>query len=300
MKLKLSMIMITDEEAKKLGEEGHQLIYDVCHVAEFRLPGSEGEEKGQKFLAKKMKEDFGADEVITQEFSVYPRFFRWWPILSLGFYLLSLIVFHWSPLLSALLIVFMLGNVALKLLSFQFLDLLFKKQNSTNVIGKLKPKSVLDGNRDKSKRILLFGGHTDSTYEFPLGRKYQMKMVYFYVTVLVLAGLWMLTSIILAIVRAVNDVPQFMWNTDLSWYYILFLVLTPIVAWIVTNIVSGRPVPGANDNLSGVAVTTAVMKYFSKNRPENVELWSVCFGSEEGGMKGSKFLSSQVQSQLES
>ena len=103
--------------SEELGEEGHQLIYDIVDVAEFRLPGSEGEAKAQKYLQSKMK-DFGADEVETVPFYTRAKFFKWWPRLSLSFYLLSLIVFHFSPLLTILLILLMVANVVLKIFSY--------------------------------------------------------------------------------------------------------------------------------------------------------------------------------------
>ena len=290
--------MDLDKTAKELGKEGHQLIYDVCDVARFRLPGSEGEEQGQKFMEKKLKE-FGADEVETQHFDVYPRFFRWWPMLSFGFFLISLFTFPYSPLLSMFLTIFMLVNVGLKLLSFQFLDRIFKKKDSLNVIGKLKANKVVNNELDKPKKIILFGGHTDSTYEFPLGAKYAMNMVYFYLAIVGAAGLWIITCLVISIMRGINGIPQFSWNLEWTWYYITFIAITPIIGLIVWNIVSGRPVPGANDNLSGVATVTGVLKYFSKNRPENIELWTVCFGSEEGGMKGSKALSQKIKKMQE-
>jgi len=50
-----------------------------------------------------------------------------------------------------------------------------------------------------------------------------------------------------------------------------------------------RPTLGANDNLSGVMVALGVAKYISeKGRPKNTEIWCVSFGSEEGGLHGSK------------
>jgi len=285
------------EISEQLGAEGHQLIYDICEVAKYRLPGSEGERKGQEFLQKKMKE-YGADEIEIVNFYTRAKFFKWWPRLSLFFFILSLIVFHYSPLITILLIVLMLVNVGLKLFSYSFLDVLFRKHASSNVIGKLKAKNM--GESGNPKRIIIIGGHTDSTYEFPLGRKYGMNMIYFYLFVLICAFIWLLIAIIIFIINCFNGIPIININPTITfeWYYVLILILTPIIIWIVWNIVSFRPVPGANDNLSGIAVATAVLKYFASNRLENVELWAVAFGSEEGGMAGSKALSKILKEQM--
>jgi len=66
--------------------------------------------------------------------------------------------------------------------------------------------------------------------------------------------------------------------------------------------VSTLPVAGANDNLSGVAVAVETFKYFAQHpeeRPANVDLWAVCFGSEEGGMMGSKNMARDVRTMLD-
>ena len=47
-------------------------------------------------------------------------------------------------------------------------------------------------------------------------------------------------------------------------------------------------VDGANDNLSAVAVSLAVGRYLSENRPKYVETWVGTFGCEECGQRGSK------------
>ncbi len=283
--------------SKQLGAEGHQLIFDICKVAQYRLPGSEGEKKAQEFMQQKMKV-LGADEVESSNFFTRAKFFKYWPKLSLLFYLISLVVFHFSPLLTILLILLMVANIVFKLFSYTALDVLFKNHPSSNVIAKLKATKVDTDN--KPKRIVIVGGHIDSTYEFPLGRKYGKKMIRFYIFVFIGAVIWLLVSIIKLIYNALNGVPIIQFNAfDFSWYYILILALTPFIIWIAWNVVSTRPVQGANDNLSGIAVATGVLKYFSKNRLSNVEIWAISFGAEEGGMAGSKALSKLLKEQLD-
>ncbi len=290
--------MDLDSVSKKLGAEGHQLIFDICNIAKYRLPGSEGEKKAQEFILQKMKE-YGADEVEVSEFFTHAKFFKWWPRLSLLFYLLSLIVFHFSPFLTILLILLMVSNIVFKLFSYAFLDVFFKKHPSSNVIGKVKAKNV--NSEKKPKRIIIIGGHIDSTYEFPLGRKYGKKMIRFYIFVFIGAIIWLLIALIKLILNTLNNVPIIDINSalDFSWYYIIVLILTPFIIWIAWNVVSTLPVQGANDNLSGIAVSTGILKYFSKNRLNNIELWSTSFGAEEGGMAGSKALSIRLKQQLD-
>lgn len=284
-----------ENDIERLGKEGLQLIFDICEVAKFRLPGSEGEKKAQDFIKEKMKE-FGADEIDENKFITHAKFFKYWPKLSLVFFLISLLTFHFSPLITILLILLMLVNIGLKLFSFTFLDVLFKKKTSSNVIAKLKSTSS-----GKPKRIIIIGGHIDSTYEFPLGRKYGKGMIKFYIFVFIAAFIWLLINFIKLIYGLVVGIPliDLSGNLDFNWYYIMVLILTPFVIWIAWNVVSTRPVQGANDNLSGIAVTTGVLKYFSRQKLKNIELWAISFGSEEGGMAGSKALSKIVKQQLD-
>ncbi len=83
--------------------------------------------------------------------------------------------------------------------------------------------------------------------------------------------------------------------TSVDIFFIIALVGIPYLSWVGFRMVSSMPVPGANDNLSGVVVASAVLKYFAQHRPENVELWAVAFGSEEGGMMGSKNMARDVR-----
>ncbi|MFO8017531.1 MAG: M28 family peptidase [Promethearchaeia archaeon] len=290
--------MNLQELSKQLGKEAHQLIFDICEVAKYRLPGSEGEKKAQDFLVKKMKE-LGADEVEMKECYTYAKFFKYWPKLSLAFFFLSLIMFHFSPLLTIFLILLMLGNIILKLFSYTFLDVLFKKEKSRNIIGKVKQNQTQDPSLPK--RIMIIGGHIDNNYEFPLGRKYGKKMIYFYVFVFVAAALWLLISFYQLIMDILNGLPliSFVPTFNFEWYYLLILALTPFIIWIAWNVVSTRPVPGANDNLSGISVTLKVLDYFAEHPLENMVLWSVAFGAEEAGMAGSKALSKDVKEQID-
>ena len=290
--------MESEEKCEALGEQGLELIYDICEVAKYRLPGSDQESKAQDYIQEKMN-TFGADEIETHEFYTHAKFFKWWPRLSLFFYIISLIVFPFSPLLTIVFILLMVSNIILKLFSYTFFDVLFKKHPSRNVIGKIKPKNP--GELGKSKRILILGGHIDSTYEFPLGRKYGKKMIRFYAFVFIMALIWFMMALIQLIFDIVSGYGVFKIGEQITigWYYWVIVAITPFIVWIAWNVVSSRPVQGANDNLSGIAVVTAALKYFSEHRPQNLGLWIVSFGSEEGGMAGSKALSKKLKQQME-
>jgi len=73
-------------------------------------------------------------------------------------------------------------------------------------------------------------------------------------------------------------------------FFIPFIVWFPFFLYVAINFVGNTLVPGANDNLSGVAIALAIGKYLAdaEHRPENVEVWIGSFGAEEVGQRGSK------------
>ncbi|MHA1684335.1 MAG: M28 family metallopeptidase [Promethearchaeota archaeon] len=289
-----------------LGEEGMDLIRDVCDVSYTRLPGSKNEARAQAFLEKRMR-DLGADEVKQVHFKVHSRFFRWWPELSMIFFLSSLALYLVSPVLALVLSILTILNIILKMFSFDFLDVFFKNHPSSNVVGKLLPAGGA-----KPKRVLIIGGHTDSNYEYPIGSKYGTKMIKLLIPVFVFMILWVIAALIKTIAFVLDGKPFFTFSIEAlspffapRWYDILFYVIIcslPYVCYIGFNMVSSKPVPGANDNLSGIAVTMQLLKYYASNpgeKPSSLELWFVCFGSEEGGMKGSKKMAKDVKAALD-
>ena len=300
------MTVKNDLEAagKELGKEGTALIKEICDVAWTRLPGSKNEAEAQKFIHRKMAE-LGAEEIETQEFKVHSRFFRWWPEVSILLFYISILCYFIFPLLSAITSILAVFNIFMKMFSYDFLDILFKNKDSCNVIGKLKSKSG-----ETPKRIVIIGGHTDSNYEYPIGSKYGTKLIKLLIPVFLSMLIWMLVSIIKAFSSLssgfILGIGAEAWTAFYAplWFdFILFGVLAtiPYVSWVGLNMISSNPVPGANDNLSGVSVALSVLKYFSSKdkRPENIELWLIAFGSEEGGMKGSKHLAHIAKEQLQ-
>ncbi|MHA1731688.1 MAG: M28 family metallopeptidase [Promethearchaeota archaeon] len=295
--------MDIDEVGREYGAEGNELVREVCEVAWERLPGSDGEARGQEFLARKL-EEFGADEVTIREFKVRQRFFRWWPVVSVVLFYGSLAGYLFFPALAVLLCALMVANLYFKLFSYTFLDVLFRNKPSSNVVAKLKARE-LDGD-GRPRALVILGGHTDANYEYPIGRKWgPAGLVKVVLPTLLLMLYWTLASVARLVVSLVLGWPPFLppeFAVDCflrpDWLFLAGLAATPFVSWVGFRMVSGRAVAGANDNLSGVAVAAEVLKFFVDHpgeRPAGVELWAVCFGSEEGGMMGSKTMAADVR-----
>jgi len=65
--------------------------------------------------------------------------------------------------------------------------------------------------------------------------------------------------------------------------WIFGLIGIPFALLQILFMISNRPVLGANDNLSGMAVYYELAKTFNspENRPKSVEVWIAAFGCEE-------------------
>jgi Peptidase family M28 len=298
--------MDLNQTSEKLANDGMGLIKEICDVAYTRLPGSEGEQKAQKHMEKKLT-DMGADEVEVNKYKVYSKFFLWWPRISIIFFYVSLGFYIVFPILGLICSIMALVNLIMKLLSFTFLDVFFKANPSSNVIAKLKAKNM--GDSGKPKRIVAIGGHTDSNYEYPIGMKLGEKLLFVAIAAFLCMAYWILANLIHVILTAIAghpivDFTGSAWNVVVGpdWAFIIALFCIPYVTYVGFWMVRNLPVPGANDNLSGLSVAVEVLKHYiehPEDRPKNVEYWAICFGSEEGGMMGSKYLSKKMKGQLD-
>ena len=291
----------------EFGQSAIDLIKEITSTAYTRLPGSEGELKAQQLIKQKFK-DLGITDVSEQEFFVRPKFFRNWPRLSILFLYLSIIFYIFVPILGFVFAIFGLINIVLKLLSFEFFDYLFRKKKSLNIIGKQKSKNQQENKTTQPKLILLLGGHMDSNYEFPIGAKYGLKMTNFIIPVGLIMVLWILLTAIRTILFYISIESLIDYNglytmvLNPHWSVLFILICTPYVSWVGFRMISSRAVCGANDNLSGIAVVSGILTYYYNHPervPKQIEIWYVSFGSEEGGMKGSKALSEKVKDMIE-
>ena len=250
-------------------------IKDICENIGPRLGTTENEKKAGLKI-KSIMEKF-ADTADLEDFSCHPKGFLEFIKVAFIAGLIGLILFLWFPLISMLLTIYALSTFIMEqMLIKEYVDFLFPKRTGTNVIGKLKAA-------DENKKIIIFSGHHDSAYEFPLFDKYKEK---FSILAYGTAGT-MLLSAVAALLKFIFDIlviSTIVSNIILIMFPIVSLILGGYIAF---NLHSKTVILGANDNLSGVAVTLALAEYFAKNRPKNIELWFISFSCEEC-MRGSK------------
>lgn len=235
-----------------------------------RRAGSEAETKAQHFLATELRSFCG--EVTVEPFDAALRA-KFWSLrwFTLGF-AIALVLPHWS-LTAALMVA--LANALLYVFHFVLfhavLDPLFPSMRSHNVVGNVEPK----GN---AKSTLIFAGHMDSTPEFIWW--YWFKG--FGARMMVIAGFsWLLLPVFYAIALA------FSWPVWLSIPWWIFVGLSPFsLAFFFIH--GRRVVPGAQDNLSGVAVAFEVARRIANaGGLQHTRIRMLSFGAEECGLKGS-------------
>ena len=249
-------------------------IKEVCETIGPRRPCSIEEKRCTEFLVKHLGKY--CDEAWSEDFFCRPGAYRvmfHWPIL---FYICALPFLFFFPLVSLLVAIFVvIMLVANEIYNFELIDVLFKKQKSTNVIAKIKPSKEI-------KNIIVLSGHHDSNWEFPFGKRFGTKVSIFMVLPLIFNPLLALFSIL-----------KIMIQIPLVADIILFVIMVapvPILIPFGMKVISKTSVMGANDNLSALAVCLTTAQYFSnpKNKLTHSELWIVSFGCEEIGIRGSK------------
>ena len=261
-------------------------IKRVCEQVGPRPAGYEGEQKAQDYVEKLMTPI--ADEVKREEFTLSPKAFMSWVtidgVLALIGAVLGIIaftgavpqlanVFHIASIvLCVVAIVFLVGEF---LLYKQVLDPFFKKEKSSNVICKIKATGEL-------KRRIIIAGHMDSAYEWRYTYKGGAKMV-----TVVVAGaiLGLLVTLVVGVVGIFVDNS----NANIA-LIVLQAVVVPFLVAVLFFVNWKLVVDGANDDLTGVFTSMAVLLYLKNNNIsfENTEVVAISMGAEEEGLRGSK------------
>ncbi len=265
-------------------------IKKVCKNIGPRAPGSESENKAQDYIAENCAKF--ADVVEKETFKLSPRAFMAWPWLVGILILLSSVLYQ----LGAFDVVpsftkgFYISSLAIIVLSlilivFEFLlykpllDPFFRKSVSSNVLLIKKPKCEV-------LRRIVFSGHVDSSYEWRYtysgGAKLLLTVV---ISSFIVIALCLAASIVSVVLRDIDGV----------LLLVCRIVMGVAGLFVIVGILfeNGKVVvEGANDNLTGVFASIAVLQFLKTNNIdfENTEVIAVSTGSEESGLRGAKAL----------
>ncbi len=266
-------------------------IKKVCKEVGPRASGSENERKAQEHFKEEMKTC--SDDVQLEEFQISKYAFMGWVVID-GISMLLALLFSFlkMPVVSLILAIIALVCLFSEFLMYwEFLDPLFPKATSTNVIGRRKPTGEV-------KRRIIFSGHVDSSYEWTYTHLGGKNLLF---TVGIYGVVGMIFVFVVSLISVIKGGPV---NAELEGFvkvlqYIQLAFIPGFIAVIFfTNF--KLPVEGANDNLTGSVTAIAVLKYLEDNniRFENTEVVALTTGSEEAGLRGARAFSKKHMQEL--
>ncbi len=286
---------ITDDDASY----AFDIVKTICTKVGPGLPASSQERERAAILQQEMALHLGAGQVTIEEFTLAPwAFVSAYPISALLLLLAALLNFSlWRlaeipPLLTAsVALVLSIAAPLLFVLEFilgiELVDPFFKKKQSLNVIGTLRPPATAS-----VKRLLILSGHHDSAPENTWLRSLGYGFFFLSTTWLIalFAMLGMSAIQLTGIITGNAGLVRF---GTMSWVMLAYPILPAVVFGLFFNRgeKSGGTVPGAADNLSASALVVAMCRFLARNPscvPDGTEIRFVSFGSEEAGYRGSR------------
>ena len=255
-------------------------ITNICNSFGPRPCGSDSEKYAQEQMAKEL-EPF-CDSVVRETFKANPKAFMSF-VPHAGACLMGATALNMATAFGKGSKLKALGSAALMgsalsgivgefLLYKKMYDPLFKEETSGNVIAVRKAKG-------ETKRRVIISGHSDSAPEWTYTYKFGSHGV-LAVAGYAVAGLGY-TAATTAALLAGKKVKKMALGQ---------LAFLPAYAGLFKFVDHNNYVDGANDDLTGCYISSAVMKYLSDNdiRFENTEVVAILTGGEECGLRGSK------------
>ncbi len=287
-----------DDEA---GESGRRIRYRASML---RFMRSVLEELGprpsgglsERRLAQRLHHDFSrlCSSSKLEAFTCHPTAFLGSFRLGVGCVSLALLLYVTKhPALGFAVALLGCSMPAFELILYrEYVDRLFPRRNSQNVVGRIAPRGEL-------LRRIYVSAHLDSAQEFTLWRIFGPKATWV-MALGVLGGVALLLATALAALlpSAVFQRAQLGWVCGVSLATLLPFTLS---YWFFYD--SQRVVPGAMDNLAGIAVIRELAKLHGATRHatrrlEHTELVLLATGCEEAGLRGAKRFTAEHRSEL--
>lgn len=266
-------------------------VKNICKNIGPRPSGSDKELEAQKWMADELKTT--CDEVKIEEFNLHPAAFMGWVQVIIFCGTAAAILFFLTHFLPALTIPFLaIGAVLLAVGIFfviteflfykETLDPFAKKVTSHNVVAVRKPTG-------ETKRRIIYSGHADSAPEWRFtywgGPKLVVPSIGGGLFGIFLTFISIVLALIFNLTGKADDLATLIWVLS-----IVCVCFIPLFLFCLLFYDPKHPVEGANDNLTGCLCSMAVPRYLQDHdiRLENTEVWVICTGSEEAGLRGAK------------
>lgn len=262
------------------------LINEIITLYGPRVAGSEAERGAQNFIAEKCRAFTHHVQIIEFKEYLNARFgkLKYYVLI----YFLSIILVKFSPFVALL-----LTSISVFFILF---DLTMYRDVLTNFPGKLQTSSNVEATLEPTgevKSTLIFSGHMDSTLEYRWWYKYGETGVKLTVACGVLMALQLIYNLSVTI--------QPYTGADYLWWFFLLASPLTMVWW---SMYAEEGVPGAQDNLSGIAIAFETFRHFSDAKRsgqsilKNTRIKFISFGSEEKGLCGSRAYAKMKEAEL--
>lgn len=275
------------------------IVKEICREVGPGLPGTPQERERAAVIQRELESHLGTENVAVEEFTVAPgAFLGSLPLSALLIIIAALLnlsmghiegIVPWLTATAALLlsVVACMSFFFEYIKYYEFVDPLFKKVQSVNVIGTLrKPESK------SVERTLILSGHHDSALE----NTWIGLLGYgLYITIpTIIIGLITLTAMSATQLSGIIASNANIIKAGTLGPVLLIFPIAPAVIFALffnRGRGNGGTVPGAADNLSASALAVAMCRFLVKNPcyiPDDTEIRFISFGCEEAGLRGSR------------
>ena len=283
------------EISKEDADYMYNLVEKIVEEVGPRMSCSLQEAEGAKIIKTELEQT--CDEVVVESFTCHPKAFLGWIKMIIIMTFVSMIFYLFMQWVSGILLIgFSLFSFLLTFLSFlimweeffnynEFIDALFRKKKSQNVIGKFRLK-------EEQKKIIIFSSHIDSALQFNLLKLLGWGFIPLAFVGILIILTWLVLSFINLIIIIIGFATLkgiFLWTT--YWLLIIGTLCFIGLFFFVPLGDKGNVVPGAVDNLSSCSVIVGLGRYINKHKeiiPKNTEIRLISFGCEESGLRGSR------------
>jgi hypothetical protein len=255
------------------------LLDRICAVIGPRIAGSAEEERAARLLEEEL-ESWGV-EASLERFRVAPAELHALVVAGVIGYVVSTAAYFVAPAVTlAVLTALALVLAVNRLFDVDLVEAVLPKRWSTNVLGKIAPSG-------ERQQIVIFAGHHDSAYHMPLLRHRGLIPVLLVALVMIFASAVALWALALWKVLVATDPGAVMRTVELAVVAVC-LAGSAVAVALAAGTLRSDGVPGANDNLSAVAVAWELGRALAARPARHTEIWVVSFGAEELGLKGSR------------
>jgi len=239
----------------------------------------------EKRLGRLLVDEWKAicDKVETETFTCSPTAFLGYIRFSVLLFFAAVVLYWFYPLASFLLVAVSVSMVFFEFLRYrEYIDFLFPRRQGENIVGTIRPKG-------EATRRVIVSAHMDSAYEFNF--IYYLRKAAILVIDLGMAGL--VIALFGSLAKTIAHYSGFADATAFSVVGYIMIALTPIMAFFLF-FHTYKPVPGAMDDMAGVAVVAGLGKYLDEAKrngdwlPERTEVVLLATSSEEAGLRGAK------------